>query len=71
MEITGLTNRTSVSTLTYSSFQNNEISLTASNIVQAVDTQQPETDQGRYFLVASNPAGRNVDYIDIVVFGKE
>ncbi len=70
MEITDLTNRTSVSTLTYSTFQNNEISLTVSNIVQAVDMQQPETDEGRYFLVASNPAGRNVAYIDLVVFGK-
>ncbi len=71
MEITDLTNRTSVSTLNFSSFQNNKISLTVSNIVQAVDTQQPETDEGRYFLVASNPAGQNVDYIDLVVFGKE
>ena len=70
LEITGLANRTSVSMLTYSDFENNTISLIVSNIVQAVDTQQTETDGGRYFLVASNAAGYNVDYIDLIVFGK-
>ncbi len=57
--------------LTYSQYQNNMISLKVSNIVQAVDTQQTETDEGRYFLAATNPAGRDVDYIDLIIFGKE
>ncbi len=70
LDITDLTNRTSTSMLTYSQSQNNMISLTVSNIVQAVDTQVTETDEGRYFLVATNPAGRDVDYIDLIVFGK-
>ncbi len=70
LDITDLTSRTSISMLAYSQYQNNTISLTVSNIVQAVDTQVTETDEGRYFLVATNPAGRDVDYIDLIVFGK-
>ncbi len=70
LDITDLTNRTSISMLTYSQYQKNMVSLTVSNIVQAVDTQQTETDEGRYFLVATNPAGRDVDYIDLIIFGK-
>ncbi len=70
LDITDLTNRTSISMLNYSQYLNNTISLTVSNIVQAVNTQQRETDEGRYFLVATNPAGWDVDYIDLIVFGK-
>ena len=63
-EITALTNRTSVSTLSFSS---DRLSLNVSNIVQSIVT---ETDQGRYFLRASNPAGDISNYIDLVVNGK-
>ena len=68
-EITGLTNRTSVSMFTFSAYENNMTTLTVSNVVQAVDDQRMETDEGRYFLVATNKAGQNIDYIDLIVFG--
>ena len=66
-EITGLTNRTTVSTLTFSAFVNGMITLTVSNIVQGVG--DGETDGGRYFLVATNPAGTHYDSIELTVFG--
>ena len=69
-EITGLTNRTSVSMFTFSAYENNMISLTVLNIVQAVGDQRTGTDEGRYFLMATNVAGHHVDYIDLIVFGK-
>ena len=65
-EITSLANRTSVSTLMFSS---DRLSLTIGNIVQA-RTEGEETDQGRYFLEATNEAGVSSSYIDVVVFGK-
>ena len=69
-DITGLMNRTSQSMLTFSEFTGNTmISLTVSNLVRDV-AGQGETDEGRYFLVARNPAGINFDYIDVVIFGK-
>ncbi len=64
LEITNLRNRTSRSQLSYS---NGSLILTISNIVQMVGE---ETDAGRYFLLASNPAGENSNYIDLTVFGK-
>ena len=65
-EITNLANRTSISTLIFSS---DRLNLTIGNIVQArVDDE--ETDQGRYFLQATNEAGVGSCYIDVVVFGK-
>ncbi len=66
-DITDLMNRTSVSTLTYSS---DRLSLTVDNIVQAIG-DVTETDQGRYFLSATNPAGENSDYIDVFVKGNQ
>ena len=63
LEITDLKNRTSVSDLTYS---DGNLNLTVNNIVQAGQ----ETDAGRYFLLASNPAGEDSNYIDLTVFGK-
>ena len=69
-EITGLTNRTSVSMFTFSAYENNMTSLTISNIVHAIDGQMTETDEGRYFLMATNEAGHQIDYIDLIVFGK-
>ena len=65
-EITSLTNRTSKSNLTFSS---DRLSLTIDNIVQARMAGE-ETDAGRYFVQATNEAGSDNSYIDIVVNGK-
>ena len=63
-EITNLTTRTTGSTLTFSDFSNMRyISLT---IVQQGSTVSGETDQGRYFLVATNSAGVSFAYIDLL-----
>ncbi len=64
-EITALMNRTSMSQLTYS---NDRLVLSVSNIVQALNVGE-ETDAGRYFLRATNPAGESSNYIDLVVRG--
>ena len=70
-EITNLTNRTTESTLTISNFSDMRyISLTISNIVQQREGIGRETDKGRYFLVATNPAGVNFSYTDLLVYGK-
>ena len=69
-EITNLTNRTTESTLTFSEFTNMQhINLTVSNIVQQQVRIGGETDKGRYFLVATNPAGETFSYIDLLVYG--
>ena len=69
-DITGLMNRTSQSMLTFSPFASNTmISLTVSNLVRDV-AGEGETDEGRYFLVARNPAGISFDYTDLVIFGE-
>ena len=65
-DITDLMNRTSRSMLSFSS---DRFSLNISNIVQARQTGE-ETDAGRYFMRASNPAGEDSDYIELIVFGK-
>ncbi len=65
-EITSLPSRTSKSTLTFSS---DRLSLTIGNIVQARMAGE-ETDAGRYFVQATNEAGSDNSYIDIVVNGK-
>ena len=65
-EITNLMNRTRESTL---SFSTDVLTLTIGNIVQA-RPGNPETDTGRYFLEATNEAGVDSSYIDLVVFGK-
>ena len=64
-EITGLSNRISGSTFTFS---NDLLNLTISNIVQARMVGE-DTDAGRYFLVVTNPAGMNYSYYDLVVNG--
>ena len=70
-EITNLTNRTTVSRLTFSEFTNMRyINLTVSNITQRRSGIGGGTDEGRYFLVATNPAGVAFSYIDLLVFGK-
>ena len=69
-EITNLTNRTAVSTLTFSDFVDMcYINLTVSNITQRQGGIGGETDEGRCFLVATNPAGVRFSYIDLLVFG--
>ena len=65
-EITNLANRTSRSTLTFSS---DRLSLTISNVVQSIGGVN-ETDQGRYFIRASNPAGDVNSFIDVIVSGR-
>ena len=63
-EITNLTTRTTGSALIFSDFTNMRyINLT---IVQRGSTVSGETDQGRYFLVATNPAGVSFAYIDLL-----
>ena len=70
-EITNFMNRTTESTLTFSEFTDMQyINLTVSNIVQQRSGIGGETDEGRYFLVATNPAGVNFNYIDLLVYGK-
>ena len=64
-DITNLPNRTQQSTYMFSM---DLFSLTISNIVQARVVGE-ETDAGRYFLVATNPAGVNYSYYDLVVNG--
>ena len=70
-EITNLRNRTTESMLTFSEFTNmHYINLTVSTIVQQRSGIGGETDEGRYFLVATNPAGVNFNYIDLLVYGR-
>jgi hypothetical protein len=49
-------------------FTPNLLSLTIGNIAQARMVGEP-TDNGRYFLVATNPAGSGFSYIDLRVAG--
>ena len=65
IDITNLTNRTEKSNYTFSS---DLLSLTIRNIAQARREGEP-TDRGRYFLVATNPAGNGTSYIDLLVAG--
>ena len=66
-EITGLDTRPGLAS-TYS-FTSDRLSLTIGNIVQA-RVMGDLTDAGRYFLEATNEAGVDSSYIDIIVFGK-
>ena len=65
MDITNFTNRTIKSTYT---FTPDLLSLTIDNIAQARRAGE-QTDRGRYFLVATNPAGNGSSYIDLLVAG--
>ena len=66
-EITHLTTRNTGSTLTFSDFADMRyINLTISIAVRQRSTVSGETDQGRYFLVATNPAGVSFAYIDLL-----
>ena len=65
MDITNFTNRIEKSTYTFTS---DLLSLTIDNIAQALTVGDP-TDRGRYFLVATNPAGSEFSHIDLLVAG--
>ena len=72
MDITGLQNRTASSLLTFSEFFNQRyINLTVSNLQQGRFEGEDESDGGRYFLEATNPAGIHFNYIDIIIEGKQ
>ena len=49
-------------------FSDDQLNLTISNITQALQAGD-DTDTGRYFLVAANPAGVTFSYIDLIVSG--
>ena len=69
VEITNETNRTSVSLLVTSFSSDGEFfNLTIENIAQDRMGGE-ETDAGRYFLQATNPAGASFAFIDLEVFG--
>ena len=71
MDITGLQNRTNSSLLSFSEFFNERyINLTVSNLQQGRFEGEDETDEGRYFLEATNPVGVHYDYIDVIIAGK-
>lgn len=59
VEITELSTRIGNSMYTFSP---DKLSLKISNINQ--------TDEGRYFLLVTNPAGRDYNHIDIIVHGQ-
>ena len=63
--ITNLTRRIPQSNYTFSP---DLLSLTIRNIAQARTEGEP-TDRGRYFLIATNPAGPGFSYIDLLVAG--
>ena len=68
-EITNLTNRTSDSQfMTAFSSDGTYFNLTVVNIVRE-RLGGEDTDEGRYFLRATNPAGISVAFIDLVVYG--
>ena len=59
VDITGLGTRLGNSVY---SFSNDKRSLTVSQLNQ--------TDEGRYFLIAVNPAGEHYSHIDVIIHGK-
>lgn len=68
-DITNATSRTMTSSFSFSTFINStSISLTISNVLLVGPTGGP-TDEGRYFLVATNPAGYSSDFVDLSVVG--
>ena len=69
VEITNRTNRTSESRLV-TSFSSDGVyfNITVVNIAQE-RLGGEETDRGRYFLQATNPAGSSVAFIDLEVYG--
>ena len=71
MDITGLQNRTTSSSLSFSEFLNQRyINLTLSNLQQGRFEREDATDEGRYFLEATNLAGIAFGYIDLLIKGE-
>ena len=69
-EITNMTTRTTGSEFVTSfSSDGTYFNITVVNIQQD-RLGGEDTDEGRYFLQAINPAGVSVDFIDLIVFGK-
>ena len=69
-DITNSTNRTMGSQLVTSfSDDGRFFNITVVNIQQQRQEGE-ETDQGRYFLQATNPAGSSMAYVDLEVYGK-
>ena len=69
MEITNITNRILESRfVTPLSSDGINFNITVVNIAQE-RLGGEETDRGRYFLQATNPAGRSVAFIDLEVYG--
>ena len=69
VNITNTTGRTQISSFSFSAFANSTVSLTITNIV----VRGPgggQSDEGRYFLVASNPAGFSFGFVDVRVQGR-
>lgn len=62
-----ITNLSALATGSALVFSNEQLNLTISNVVQDLQTGDNVTDAGRYFLVATNPAGVAFSYIDLVV----
>ena len=69
VEITNITNRTSESRLV-TSFSSDGVyfNITVVNIAQE-RLGGEDTDRGRYFLQATNPAGSSVAFIDLELYG--
>ena len=71
-DITNIANRTSQSRLvtSFSSDINSAyFNITVINIVQRRRDGE-DTDEGRYFLQATNPAGVSTAFVDLEVYGK-
>ena len=61
-----ITSQTSCKGISILTLSGDRLNLTIVNIVQA----KTEGDAGRYFFEATNEAGMNSSYIDLIVFGK-
>ena len=70
-EITNLTTRTTTDSELVTSFSSDGtyFNITVVNIQQD-RLGGEDTDEGRYFLQATNPAGVSVDFIDLLVHGE-
>ena len=66
-EITSISSRQKLPSILL--FSEDRLSLTIWNIVQA-RVEGEETDQGRYFLLATNEAGVGSSYIDMIIPGE-
>ncbi len=65
-DITNMTNRTTLSRLF---FTDDILTLNITHLVQAIGNKT-ETDQGRYFMRVSNPAGVAINFTDVIIAGE-